>query len=67
MAHFDELFSVVDGWVEKFAWVWPPSIQVCSHRITPIVAIAYTIRVKYRYDFENKCLPEHFCLLVILL
>ena len=67
VAHFHKLFSVIDGWVEEFAGLWPSSVEVCSHKIAPIITINNSIWVKHRYNFENESFSQHLGLLIILL
>ena len=56
----DQLFRVVDRWVQIFVWEWPFAVEVLAQQRAAIIAYYHAIRVQHWDDLEHKVLPELF-------
>ena len=53
--------------MEQLGWVDPPSVQVHSQDIAPVVPLGHSIRVQHRNYLEDEGLAEELGLSVVLL
>lgn len=61
----DQLFAVVNCWLQRLGRELPAAVQVTAGQRTTVVSVNYAVGVEHRDDFEDKIFPQQAGFLII--
>ena len=56
MARLGMHLGVIDGGMQEFRRICPPSVEINSKYVAPIIPVNYSVRIEHWNNLENKAL-----------